>query len=109
MNGAALYMLFNSTTESILSLRTPLSTFLEEGLIVLKLESAGAEGRAILDHLDDVSTSARAMHDAQIDILVRLTKIFLGGEQPVATMEEVRATGLYPGDSPKDFDIHDHL
>jgi hypothetical protein len=49
------------------------------------------------------------LKEAQLEILERLLRIFLGGAQPSTTMEEVKATGIYPGDTPKDFDPFDHM
>ena len=104
-----LFMLFCGTVESLLSIQTPLSGILEGGLIVRQLEEAGADGQRIETCLAQSAASARALKEAQLEILERLLRIFLGGEQPSTTMEAVKATGIYPGDTPKDFDPFDHM
>jgi hypothetical protein len=104
-----LFMLFQSTVDSIPRVRAPLAEALEAGLIFSKLEAAGDEGAAIHDELQRASGSAQALRESQLTILERTLRVFLGGAQPSATMDAVRATGIYPGDSPRDFDIFDHI
>lgn len=105
----AMFMLFRATVESLLSLRTPLSTFLDAGLIFTKLEAAGDGGAAVLRSLDSTAAGAKIMRESQLAILLELLRMFLGGANPSVTMDEVRATGLYPGDSPENFDIFDRM
>lgn len=49
------------------------------------------------------------MRASHLKILEELLHVFVGGARPTVTMAEVRATGIYPGDTPKDFDIFDHM
>ena len=53
--------------------------------------------------------AARMLRESQFAILLELLRMFLNGASPSATMDEVRATGLYPGDSPENFNIYDHM
>lgn len=104
-----MYLLFVATTESLLSFRTPLSGALEAGLLFHKLESAGEGGDAVLRSLKTTAEAARMLRESQFAILLELLRMFLNGASPSATMDEVRATGLYPGDSPENFNIYDHM
>lgn len=104
-----LFMLFRGTVESLLALRTPLSGFLEAGLIITRLEEAEEPGRILMDELRLVDEQVNGLRQLQLDVLEQLLQIFLGGKPPAVTMDTVRATGLYPGETPKDFDIFDHM
>ncbi|MFO0586109.1 MAG: hypothetical protein U0441_01155 [Polyangiaceae bacterium] len=104
-----LFFLFRGTVDSLLDVRTALSGFLEAGLIYTRLEALGEPGRAILEDLQLAGEQAEALRRTQLDVLERLLHIFLHGARPSVTMADVRATGLYPGDTPKDFDIFDHM
>jgi hypothetical protein len=103
-----LYMLFRSTVASLRALRTPTSGFLEAGLIFKCLDESGERGRTILHSLRVANEQAKSLRECQLGILEHLLQIFLG-VAPSVTMEQVRATGLYPGDTPEDFDIFDHM
>jgi len=104
-----LFMLFRGTVESLLALRTPLSGFLEAGLIITRLEEAEESGRIVMDELRVVDEQVHVLRELQLDVLEQLLQIFLGRKPPPVTMDTVRDTGLYPGDTPKDFDIFDHM
>ncbi|GAA2485844.1 hypothetical protein [Winogradskya humida] len=61
----ALMMLFRSTAESLLALRTPWSGFLESGLLVRKLEEAGEHGVRVTEageKIDALIAEAREAH-----------------------------------------------
>lgn len=105
----ALSFVWFGTIESILNLQTPLAGALEAGLVVSKLESAGPDGAAVIEGIRAAADTARQLRVAEVEILRRLLRICLAGADPSATMEEVRATGIYPGRTPKDFDIFDHM
>lgn len=104
----SLFNLFHSIIESVLSVRTPLSDYLEAGLIFRRLEEAGAEGKVIKGFLYQAEDTACSLVEVQMEILEGLLRIFIGGIQPSVSMDTIRATGLYPGDAPKDFDVFDH-
>jgi hypothetical protein len=103
-----LYMLFRSTVASLRALRTPTSGFLEASLLFKRLDESGERGQTILRSLGVANEQANALRECQLDILEHLLQIFLG-VPPSVTMEQVRATGLYPGDTPKDFDIFEQM
>ena len=104
-----LFMLFQGTVDSLLALRSPLCGFLEASLIFKRLEEAGARGQILVDELQVIGERVDALRLAQLDVLEQLLQIFLGGAHPSVSLDEVRATGLYPGETPKDFDIFDHI
>lgn len=104
-----LFMLFRGTVDSLLALRAPLSNALETSLIFIRLEELAGPDHTFVDQLRVIDEQVDALSRAQLDILEQLLQIFLGGARPSVTMDEVRATGLYPGDTPKDFDIFDHM
>jgi hypothetical protein len=104
-----LFMLFRSTVDSLLGLRTPTSGSLEAGLIFTRLDDAGTAGVEIHENLRRIADAASAMEDAELAILEVLLRIFLGHNPPTLGMDVVRATGIYPGDAPKDFDVFDHM
>jgi hypothetical protein len=106
---SAFFMLFNSTLDSLLTLSTPLSRYLEAGLIIRKLEEAGPVGAQVLTDLHSATETASTLSDHLLQILGNLLELMLGAPVPTVSKAEVLATGLYPGDTPPDFDITDYL
>ncbi|WP_326559968.1 hypothetical protein [Micromonospora sp. NBC_01796] len=68
-----LLMLFYSTAESLLALRTPWSGFLEAGLLVRKVEETGEHGARVMSasqRIDTLVTESRQTHLELLDALV---------------------------------------
>lgn len=68
-----LFMLFTSTANSLLALRTPWSGFLEAGLLVRKVDEAGAEGQRVMvasERIDALTVESRETHLEMLDALV---------------------------------------
>lgn len=105
----SLFHPFQSATESALAIRTPLSVYCETSLIHAKLDAAGAVGGVVEQRLRDLEDMARRTHAAHLDVLVGLLRIFNHGAEPFTTLAAIKATGLYPGSTPPDFDVFDHM
>lgn len=104
-----LFMLFASTLSSAAALETPLSGILEGGLLVAKLDAAGAVGARVTSLLEAIGKGTNAIREQHVDVLVGLLEIFHGGPLKEIRLADVLATGLYPGSTPKDFDLFEHL
>jgi hypothetical protein len=72
-SAGALFMLFASTANSLLALRTPWSGFLEAGLLVRKVDEAGPEGERVTaasERIDALTAESREAHLEMLDALV---------------------------------------
>lgn len=105
----SLFLLFQSTLESLLSNRAPLSGMVDSSLLSRRLDEAGELGEQVKTRWSDALGQVKALHDSYVTMLETLLRIVLGGANPTVTMRQVRATGIYPGDTPKDFDVHEHM
>lgn len=104
-----LFMLFNSTVDSCLALRTPWSFFLEEGLLNRRLDEVGSPGVRINEASERIAQLTDQSRQAHLDILAELLRVFLGERSDlVFTSADLRAIDVddtppnmldYPGDS----------
>ena len=68
-------MLFRGTADSLLAARTPWSGFLEGGLLIKKLEGAGAAGQKVLAAstvIDEMQAKSRAAHREALDAIAEI-------------------------------------
>ena len=103
------FMLFSSTVEVVSKLDTPLSGALELGLLVVHLERAGSSGQMVLDSWSSIREAAASLESLELNMLVQMMELFYDGRKPSASLDEVRATGLYPGSTPLGWDEFDDL
>jgi hypothetical protein len=69
------FRLFSSTADSFFALRTPWSRFLEAGLLIRKIEEAGAEGERVMAasrRIDALTAESRESHLEMLDALVAM-------------------------------------
>ncbi|MER5332384.1 hypothetical protein [Micromonospora sp. NPDC002717] len=90
-----LFMLFSSTAASFFALRTPWSDFLEAGLLIRKVEEAGAEGERIMaasQRIDALTAESRETHLEMLDALVAV----MLGDRAELTFDtaDLRAVGV---------------
>ena len=91
----ALFMLFDSTVTSYLTLATPWSRYLEAGLVVRRLDEAGRPGLAIREASDRVGNLTERSREAHLDILEALLEVFLGERAPrVFSSADLRSIGV---------------
>ena|ERR1051326_1462140 len=102
----ALWMLFRSTVHSYLSLRTPWSHFLEEGLLVRKLEDMGAQGQAIFERSDQIAQLTNASREAHLQMLYDLFECIYGKHALVVTSHDLRAKGFDDAQKPDPTDYY---
>jgi hypothetical protein len=73
-----LFRLFTSTADSFFALRTPWPGFLDAGLLIRKVEEAGAEGERVMaasQRIDALTAESRETH---LEILDALVAVMLG-------------------------------
>jgi hypothetical protein len=102
----ALWMLFRSTVHSYLSLRTPWSHFLEEGLIVRQLDDLGAQGQAIFQRSDQIAQLTKASREAHLQLLYDLFECIYGKQELVVTSHDLRAKGFDDAQKPDPTDYY---
>lgn len=103
------FMLFSSTADVVSKLDTPLSGAPELSLLVVQLERAGPSGQLVLDSWASIREAARSLKSLEFDMLVQMMELLHDGRRPSASLDQVRATGLYPGASPHNWDEFDDL
>lgn len=103
------FMLFSSTVDVVSKLEAPLSGALELSLLVVQLERAGASGQLVLDSWASIREAAYSLRSLELNMLVQMIELLHDGRKPSATLDKVRATGLYPGSTPHDWDEFDDL
>jgi hypothetical protein len=90
-----LFMLLAATARSFLAIQTPWSNFLEAGLLIKKLEEAGAEGQRVMAAGDRINALADESHDAHLDKLDALVTIMLGDRAGLTfDAADLRAIGI---------------
>lgn len=98
---AALGMLFRATVDSYLSLRTPWSHFLEEGLIVRQLEDLGTRGQTIFQRSDQIAQLTHASREAHLQLLYDLFECIFGKQELIVTSGDLRAKGFDDANKPQ--------
>jgi hypothetical protein len=78
VGNAALFMLFESTTRSLLAITTPWSDFLEAGLLHRKLDETGEVGARVMAASDRIWARAEETREDHREILDALLTVFLG-------------------------------
>ncbi len=97
----ALFMLFRSTTDALLALRTPWSGFLEAGLVVKTVQEAGPDGERIMAASERIDALTAESRDAQLEILDALVAIMLDDRADLTfDRADLRAVGV--DDTPPD-------
>ncbi|GIM96682.1 hypothetical protein Ato02nite_084750 [Paractinoplanes toevensis] len=91
----ALLMLFRSTADSLLTLRTPWSGFLEAGLIHRNLEEAGEWGVRVTRAGERINAALTDAREGHLDMLDALVAAMLGDRADLTITEaDVRAAGI---------------
>lgn len=106
----ALLMLFRSTADSLLTLRTPWSKFLEAGLIHRKLEEAGEHGVRVSRASDRISAAVADAREAHLEMLESLVAAMLGDRADLTIAEaDVRTAriDILAEPNPKDYPLYD--
>jgi len=101
-----LWMLFNSTAESLLQITNPWAGFLEAGLLHTKLEESGEQGRVVYKASEVIGEANEASEAAHREILYALFVAIFGESSRIVTSEELLQAGL---DDSKEPDISDYL
>ncbi|GAA1398027.1 hypothetical protein ACFQZ4_09115 [Catellatospora coxensis] len=115
MNGVAsfdnrvLFMLFTSTTRSLLALRTPWSGFLESSLLVKKIEEAGANGQRVMAATERIVRLTDESHQVHLDMLDALVAAMLGDRaEATFSADDLRALGVdVTGPDPNDYPLYE--
>jgi hypothetical protein len=94
------WMLFNATINSYLSIRTPWSGFLEVGRIPETLEQAGNEGKLVLQLGDEIESLSRQSSKAHLEMLYNLFIVMFGERDKVVTSKDLMALGFDDSDEP---------
>lgn len=101
-------MLFRSTADSCIAARTPWSRFSEAGLLLQRIEGAGAAGQRVLEAsrlIEELHVKSREAHLGALDALV---EILLGDTaKSVFTSADVRAAGFDDSARPNPADYPD--
>jgi hypothetical protein len=94
-------MLFRATVDSYLSLRTPWSHFLEEGLIVRTLEEQSDQGETIFHLSDQIAHLTSASREAHLQLVYDLFERIFGKRELVVTSRDLRAQGFDDDNKPE--------
>jgi hypothetical protein len=97
----ALSMLFRTTIDSYLSLRTPWSGFLEAGLIVKKIQALGPQGEEIFSHSDQIEETTQTSREHHLQLLFHLCEAIYGKRDRVVTSQELAARGFDTSKEPR--------
>lgn len=90
----ALWMLFQATVASYLSLRTPWSDFLEAGLIVGKLNDLGSQEEKIFQLSDHIAQLTQTSRETHLQLLSDLFECIYGKRDLVVTSQDLAARGF---------------
>lgn len=105
---AALWMLFMATVDSYLSIRTPWSSFLEEGLIIRKVEALGPQGGNMFRLSQQIQDLSEANREAHLQLLYALFERIYGKHDLVVTSQDLQAKGFDDTKEPKIIDYWEH-
>lgn len=108
-SGHALWMLFRATVASYLSLRTPLSGFLEAGLLVRKIEALGSQGEHIFPRsrqIEEITQTSRELH---LQLLSDLFECIYGKRDLVVTSQDLASRGFDISKEPQVADYWESL
>jgi hypothetical protein len=105
----ALLMLLRSAADSLLTLRTPWSGFLEAGLIYRKLDAAGEHGERVTRASARIDALVVETRDTHLEMLDALLAAMLGDRAGLTFTEaDVRAAGVdTTKPSPADYPLFD--
>lgn len=104
-----LWFLFKSTVRSLVEITSPWANFLDESLLVKKLEASGELGRVVARAsavIDEANKASEVAHREMLDVLF---KGMFGECQRVVTSEELRASGFDDSKEPDVDDYYDHM
>jgi hypothetical protein len=101
-----LWMLFQSTIYSLLSIRTPWSGFLDETLVVSRLKECGEYEESIYQFSKLIMQAAHTSEEAHHQMLYALFKCIFGDVNTVITSEQLLIAGF---DDSKEPDIADYF
>ncbi|GLY05292.1 hypothetical protein [Actinoplanes sp. NBRC 101535] len=90
-----LLMLFRSTADSLLTLRTPWSNFLEAGLIHRKIDEAGEQGLQVNRATERINAAVADAREGHLEMLDALIAAMLGDRADlVVTESDIRTAGI---------------
>lgn len=90
----ALWMLFQATVRSYVSLRTPWSNFLEAGLIVQKIEQLGSQGEKICQLSKQIEELTQSSREAHLQLIYDLFTCVYGKRDLIVTSQDLKARGF---------------
>ena len=108
-NQKVLWALFNGTVNSLCRIGTPWSGFLEEGLIVTKLEAAGERGEKILQASDRIGAATRESKENHYEMLYGLFELIYGEREKVISSAELLTVGFDDSLEPDIIDYYDEM
>lgn len=92
-----LFILFRTTADSLLALRTPWSGFLEAGLLLQRLEAAGEPGARVLASSDRIWSRTTESREDHLLILDELLGVLLGDRAELTFgVADLRDAGVDP-------------
>lgn len=97
----ALWMLFQATVSSYLSLRTPWSNFLEAGLIVKRIEQLGSQGEKIFQLSTQIEELEQSSREAHLQLIYELFERIYGKRDLVVTSQDLKARGFDDSKEPQ--------
>jgi len=101
-----LWMLFQSTTGSLLQIGTPWDRYLEASLLHKKLEESGEPGRKVMAATDRIFAASSASKSAHYDMLHALFHAIFGVVDRVVTSEQLVEAGF---DDSKEPDFSNYI
>jgi hypothetical protein len=96
------WMLFQSTVRSLLQITSPWADYLDESLLVIKLEESGELGRIVRRASGVIGEANKASEAAHREMLCALFEAIFGECQRVVTSQDLLAAGF---DDSKEPDI----
>ena len=108
-SGLALWILFQATIASYLSLRTPWSGFLEVGLIVKKIRDLGSQGEKILPQITQIEEVTQTSQELHLHLLSDLFECIYGKRDLVVTSQDLAARSFDTSKEPQAADYWEYL
>jgi hypothetical protein len=105
----ALWMLFHATTQSLLSIRSPRSNFLDDSLINMRLERLGERGKRITNIEATIHHANTLSKTAHLQLLDALFSLLWGSTDTIVTSDDLRQLGFDDTKEPQFRDYIDYL
>jgi hypothetical protein len=108
-DGQLFRVLFNSTVESVLTIKTPVDGYLEAGLLWRKLEQKSELNKIIHDSMRTISQATERSQLAYREILYALFRCIYGDVDTIITSSQLEAVGFNDSKEPKYVDYLENL